>query len=144
MKFTLDTVSITGIGTFGVLLDDDGNEIAKSVEREWKNNEPAVSCVPAGTYDLVWRDSPKYGRRLHLNAPSLGVSAFGYFDDAIPLRSFCMFHPSNWPSQLNGCIGLGDAWMESWGVSNSRNTTKMFEELVGRLTCQMEIIRKVI
>ena len=138
MKFTLDTVSITGIGTFGVLLDGDGNEIAKSVEREWKNNEPNVSCIPAGEYDLVWRDSPKYGRRLHLEQPSLGVSAFG--TDINPLRSFCLFHPANWPNQLNGCIALGDDWMESWGVANSRKTTEMFEEMCLDSSSTIEII----
>lgn len=91
-------------GTFGRLLGD-GLELV-TVEQAWAGNAPRVSCIPEGEYDLVWRDSPKYGRRLHLVGGTVALTA-----DAVErgeaLRSHCLMHPANWARQLQGCIAPG-------------------------------------
>jgi hypothetical protein len=40
------------------------------LEPRWRDNAPNISCIPAGTYDVVPRKSVKYGRHYHiLNVP---------------------------------------------------------------------------
>ena len=41
----LKRIALTERGTFGVLLDN-GVPFAVTLEREWMNNEPSVSCIP--------------------------------------------------------------------------------------------------
>lgn len=123
--FLLKTVSISGIGTFGTMYCN-GKPVCKTVEREWLNNEPNVSCIPAGQYRIEWHGSHKYGRRIHLIAPSLGVTVKGSSQ-----RTHCLFHPANLPHELEGCIAPGEFFLrERWGVGSSKNALRNFEDLV--------------
>ncbi|GAB1141539.1 MAG: hypothetical protein WStaBPW_38650 [Shewanella algae] len=110
----LKTRNIPGIGAFGELFHE-GQRLCVTVEREWQNNQPNVSCIPAGVYTLRHHNSPSKGHCLALEAPSLGVTLFGPSQ-----RTHCLVHIANWPLQLEGCIAPGTAFHpEKWGVINS-------------------------
>ena len=64
-----------------------------TVERPWLDNEPYVSCIPAGTYKAFARVSPSNGNVIELMD--------------VPGRTFIQFHVANWAWQLEGCIGVG-------------------------------------
>lgn len=134
----LKTVSITGVGTFGTMYYN-GKPFCKTVEREWKNNEQNVSCIPAGLYRLEWHDSAKYGRRLHLVAKSLGVTIAGPSQ-----RTHCLLHPANFPHELIGCIAPGKEFAVMGrfiGVTHSRDTLNNLEDLVIEDGCDLLIER---
>ena len=124
--FIMSTVSLLGIGSFGVLENPDRVEVGKTCEQDWEDNKQSISCVPEGLYELIDVKSLKYGNRLHLYNPHHGVTV-----DGPSQRTHCMFHPANYPNELEGCIALGSAWMGSqWGVANSTATTKLFQDQV--------------
>jgi len=143
VRLFLKSASIPGIGTFGRWYHD-GKPLTCSVEREWKNNEPSISCIPAGDYRLQWHDSPKYGRRLHFVAPSLGVTVSGPSQ-----RTHCLIHPANWPNQVQGCNAPGLTFRDKvpdrgLGVASSRVAVELLEALVPDDGCDVTVERYVI
>ena len=58
-------------------------------------NEPYVSCIPAGTYEYKYRNSPSNGHCLELQN--------------VPNRTYIQIHSANYTSQLQGCIAVGDS-----------------------------------
>ena len=79
--------------TLGILIQN-GKEIAKTMELPWRNNTPKISCIPCGEYNVVRRNSPKYGDHFHL----LNV----------PGRQLILIHVANYFHDLLGCIGVGE------------------------------------
>ena len=82
--------------TLGRLLVFNGNrELAQffTLELPWKNNERKVSRIPAGTYRVEPRNSPKYGAHLWVKD--------------VPGRDTILFHSLNFPDQTEGCVGVG-------------------------------------
>lgn len=80
--------------TLGLLIQN-GKEIAKTMELPWRNNQSKISCIPCGEYQVVRRNSPKYGDHFHL----LNV----------PGRQLILIHVANYFSDLLGCIGVGES-----------------------------------
>ena len=76
------THNLVGLGTFGTI--DLGNRLIHTVEREWLNNEPMVSCIPAGTYDVKPNQSPKHGTTFILESDTLGVGLSNGFVNLSP------------------------------------------------------------
>lgn len=77
-------------GTNGVLLRH-GVPLCATIELPWKNNRPAVSCIPEGKYLLVQRSSLRMGRHLLVSS--------------VPGRRFILLHPANNALlELKGCI----------------------------------------
>ena len=104
-------------GTYSYLFREDGSEVCCFVEREWRNNEPFKSCVMEGTYDLIPHNSPKYGECYAMVAPTLGVTLHGP-----SIRTECLIHIANKPSQLLGCAspGLSFGYLgNEWSVKSS-------------------------
>lgn len=100
------------------------------VERPWRNNKPYESCVPEGDYDWLPHQSPKYGECYVLSAPTLGVTVYSQENS---IRTVCLLHPANKPSQLQGCLapGLDFGFLGGeWAVLSSRNAFKI---LMGEL-----------
>lgn len=89
----------TEYGTFGVL--SLGSHRWTTVERPWEHNEPFVSCVPEGTYDLVPHDG-KSGATWAL----VGETVAHYPDGKKP-RSTCILEVANLANEVQGCIGVG-------------------------------------
>ena len=65
--------------------------VCRTIELPWKNNEPRVSCIPEGRYELKKRFSRKY--KIHLQVKDVRG------------RSFILVHPANDAlKELNGCV----------------------------------------
>ncbi len=65
--------------------------VCRTIELPWKGNQPQVSCIPEGCYELRERHSKKYGRHLLVAK--------------VPDRSYILFHPANNAlKELRGCI----------------------------------------
>lgn len=64
-----------------------------TLELPWKNNNLRVSHIPAGTYQVGKRSSPKFGLHFHLinTAP----------------RTFILIHAGNTYKDIQGCILVG-------------------------------------
>lgn len=104
---------------FSILCDENGNAMLKTVERPWKDNQPSISCVPEGEYDLIQHTSPKFGECLALDGEQHGVTVFGPSQ-----RTHILFHPANTASELQGCIAPGFEFgvvRNQWAVLNSRD-----------------------
>lgn len=126
MHLTLRTHNIDGIGSFGKLTLD-GQVVAYTCEREWLNNKPRVSCIPAGEYRLIPHISPKFGLSYGLENPELGVTLHGPSK-----RTRILIHAANFPYELEGCIAPGVGWHRSgWGVRESRRALYHLNDLLG-------------
>jgi len=131
---TLHTVVIPSIGTFGTLVSPYNDELCKTVEREWLDNQPNVSCVPAGTYRLKKVTSPKFGECYCLVNEDLGVSYAGN-----TTRTHILIHVANYPEELEGCIAPGVSYMKnSWGVSSSKVAFKNLKDLLNQYIAEMK------
>ena len=112
--------SVPGKGTFGKLWVAGGGFNCVTVEREWKDNEPFVSCVPAGIYRLVKTvHRGKYPAYQLVNVPD---------------RSAINIHIANAQHELAGCIALG-SWFggsieNNWAIVYSRQTYAKFMHMM--------------
>lgn len=95
-------------GVFGKLIFPDG-WWCYTVERPWLDNKPNVSCIPDGVYYLGLRYSPTVQRITR------GRYSEGWEVQDVPDRTFIMVHPANWPTDLNGCIGVGKSYTSLQG-----------------------------
>lgn len=103
MNLTMFTASVDG-STTGTMKA--GDLLFYTIELPWRNNQPNVSCVPAGEYQLLPYFSPTHGQTWRLHNPALkvwGASAMA----PEGMRSECELHSANWARQLLGCIALG-------------------------------------
>lgn len=92
MKVTILRLS-HGEGIIGACYVN-GMFLCFSLELSWRNNEPEVSCIPAGVYKAVRHTSPKFGET--------------YLLVDVPKRSEILFHAGNSIADTKGCILLGD------------------------------------
>ena len=86
----------------GKLFNDHDELICCTIEKPWLNNEPNVSCVPPGTYNLSPVLSPKFGHVYCLENINLDVSLNGDTQ-----RTHILIHAANKASELLGCIAVG-------------------------------------
>lgn len=127
------------MATFGELWDDQGTRVAVTVECPWLNNQPNISCIPEGRYQLTGYTSPHKGHCLALNAPELGVQLTGP-----ALRTACLMHSANRASELQGCIAPGDSFgvvASEWAVMNSRQTMQALLNRINNQPCTLTIMR---
>mgnify|MGYP003131918448 CR=1 FL=1 len=100
--------------TLGVIKLD--GETFYSVERPWLDNQVSVSCIPTGTYETGWRESPRFGETWHIKD--------------VPDRTYILIHVANFARDVEGCIGLGMGLMgDTVAVSESKKAVARFEEL---------------
>ncbi|MCX2788365.1 DUF5675 family protein [Vibrio sp. Sgm 5] len=134
-KLTLITKGLPN-GTYGELFMN-GERLCYTVEREWNNNNPSISCVPAGAYNLKRHESPRFGECFALEAPTLGVTVYGP-----SVRTHCLMHVANFPHQLEGCIAPGTALHSAkWGVANSKIAMNVLLETLIDDEYELEIVR---
>lgn len=101
-------------GTLGVI-EHNGVKLF-TIERPWLDNAANVSCIPEGTYQARWRESPKFG--------------FTWELQDVPERTYILMHVANYPKDVQGCIGLGTTLMgDKIAVGNSRVAIKSFEAI---------------
>lgn len=86
-----------------------GEKIADTIEKPWEDNQPFISCVPHGTYELVPFTRSNGDHVYALYNPDLDV----YVDaDERPNdngRYSILIHIGNWSQELMGCISPGEA-----------------------------------
>lgn len=109
MNLILKTVSFNNC-TVGKLYTGD-SLICYTIEKPWEDNEPCVSCIPAGVYLLNPCASPKFGNTYCVENSALGVSLCSDTQ-----RTHILFHKANSESELLGCI----APVTSFGVLHGK------------------------
>lgn len=75
---------------------------AVSAERRWADNEPFVSCVPAGFYVLEPHNGTKYRDTWAL----IGDTVSHTSEEGVP-RSACVLHWASSGKGLQGCVSAG-------------------------------------
>lgn len=83
-------------------------KIGYTIERPWANNEPNISCVPSGEYELIdhiSRTKNRWcgGRVLAIFNPNLGIG----LEKGDAPRHHCYLHSLNVPEESQGCPGPG-------------------------------------
>lgn len=99
-------------GTNGILFFK-GQEICKTIELPWKENQRRISCITEGKYKIRKRFSKKFGWHMEL----INVKN----------RDLILIHPANNAlTELNGCIA---PVMEITGEGKGKNSRIAFEKL---------------
>ena len=111
------------IGTFGTLELDD--QVFFTVEKPWKNNEPFESCLPDGEYSLIPHgEYGKDGNVLAIVNRDMGIT---HYQEPDSVRYACLIHTANYPSDVVGCVGLGQDYIADKNmITNSRKSIKEF------------------
>ena len=69
----------------------DGKKLCATIELPWKNNQPQVSCIPEGKYELRKRWTRRFGNHFILMN--------------VPARSYILLHAANDAlKEIKGCI----------------------------------------
>ena len=90
-----------------------------TLELPFKNNQRRVSCIPKGVYDVRKRDGAESGKFKYEHLYILNV----------PNREYILFHIGNKPSDILGCVLLGETKSDNF-VGHS---TKAFKNLMKNL-----------
>ena len=134
-RVALERLETGSEGTFGLI--HFGDRTLFTGELPDQGNEPNVSCIPQGTYEVIWNWSPAFKRPMYLVTNVEG-------------RSGIRIHPANLMGdrgqgllcQLYGCIALGRARGTLHGqqaVLVSRPAVSEFQELMHRQSFDLEI-----
>ena len=123
MKAIIERKDYTDKQVTGEFTLYDGENViftCKTLELPWRDNQNRISCIPTGTYHVVDRVSPTFGRSYHVKSPGL--------NDVVG-RNWILIHPGNYHTQIKGCILVGRALahINSDGyldVTSSRDTLK--------------------
>jgi len=131
MNIYLSTFRQDEIGTFSDVVSG-GMLLGRSVEQPWSNNKRFASCVPEGEYRLVPYNSTEYGPVYLLDNPKLCVYPFEAQCKSENDRYGIIFaHRGSYPRNFQGCIGLGDAYVESLNmVKNTKSTCNKAMDLL--------------
>jgi hypothetical protein len=113
-------------GTRGRLVLPDGWECL-TIELPWRGNRVGKSCVPEGVYDLALRRSGVVERTTN------GDYLEGWEVTGVPGRTYIMVHVANVPSELAGCIAVGQRPSTMWGLPAVSNSQRTFDVLMERL-----------
>lgn len=70
----------------------------KTLELPWKNNEPRISCIPVGKYNVIRHKSPKFGDCFWIKN--------------VLLRSEILIHRGNFYTDILGCVLVGQAFTD--------------------------------
>lgn len=128
---TLLRIGANQDGTFGVLKD--GNvPFALTLEKEWINNRPNISCIPNGSYVCRRVNSPRFGETFEV-ADVQG-------------RTHILFHKGNTEDDSRGCILIGEEFgplgdKEVAVLSSNRGFKEFMQRLKGQVEFQLIIKR---
>lgn len=81
-------------------LSFDGIFLGYTLEPKWANNAVGASCVPSGTYKLIFDDGGRFNEEYGHECIKLGD---------VPGRSEILFHKGNLPAHTKGCILVGSS-----------------------------------
>jgi hypothetical protein len=107
-------------GVFGMLLDDNGIPLGLTAERPWMDNEPNISCIPAGVYPLNQHNSHHFGEVVKI--------------DNVPHRTRILIHKGNNPlNDSRGCILVGAKLGWLGGSTAILNSSEVFKGMMAYL-----------
>lgn len=138
----LDRYGSTPRGTFGELRVSGYSNTFYTVEKPWQDNEPFMSCVPEGEYDLRWLPTttqvpPSWGgHSWYLSGATVGVHT-GH-------RTRCCLHIANVADNVEGCVGVGQRLgvvSGQWAVLSSADALTQLLGLVGPEDARLVINR---
>lgn len=101
-----------------------------SIERPWLDNRNNVSCIPTGTYQVIWSRSPR-------------LRKFTYEILRVPGRGGIRIHSGNRAADSLGCPLLGlrtGSIGADRAVLASRSAVARFEDYFQRKTFTLEVI----
>lgn len=133
MKLIIKRFKNIDDGTIGEFVLYEG---AKAVQRGY-TLEPAGEDttqsgkdrrIPAGLYQTVWHDSPRFKRVLPL-----------LFNDNVPKSRYILIHAGNYPKHTQGCILLGASYTKQ-GVFESVKTLEALLSFIQGKGLEVEII----
>lgn len=135
LKATLTRFVTSEFGTQGHL-EFDGFE-CRTLELPWLDNEPRVSCIPAGVYTSSLYPSSKFG--------------LVYVIEDVPNRDGILIHQGNFAgnkalghkSDVEGCILVGQKFGVLEGqlaVLNSRKTLLALREFLNNEPFELTIV----
>ncbi len=93
MELTLVRTEILPDGVFGQLRGPARTTLC-TMEDDWRDNAPRISCIPSGVYVLQRTIYHKH------NYETFEVTG-------VPGRSRILIHPANTEEDVEGCIGVG-------------------------------------
>jgi hypothetical protein len=123
-----------------------------SMELLWKNNNPSVSCIPAGEYICKYTKSNSFSKlaneryfKKHGKKPEKEIEVHTYEIMNVTGRAGCRIHPANFAFQLRGCIALGSSHADInkdgvIDVTNSGKTIEKFENIMNKEDFKLIII----
>lgn len=137
MNARLTRLETSDEGTFGILTYTFGHLFTG--ELPWRGNAKGESCIPTGTYNVLMRVSPRFGRCYHI--------------EAVPERTNILLHNGNWcgddhlgfKTHVDGCIllGLSRGSLEGQhAVFSSRRARHKFEAEMGGKPFELEIVEQ--
>lgn len=103
----------------------------KVLELPWRNNEPRVSCIPPGKYDVIWSLSPRF-------------HVFMYEIVRVPMRGGIRIHSGNTVDHTLGCPLVGQQILSIKGrpfISISKPTLVNFENHLERKPFKLIVVR---
>lgn len=111
--------------TTGTIKFPDGT-IFHTMELPWKENQNRISCIPEGKYHLGMRRSGVVSRTTG------GQYQSGWEVQDVPNRTYIMFHVGNYPSDFEGCVGVGMGQTTYQNgnrmITNSQKAFRLFME----------------
>lgn len=125
MHVHLHRISDIETGTYGILLLNNA-PLCLTLEDCWLDNQPYISCIPAGTYDCVRYKSSKFGRV--------------WLVKNVPERTGILFHEGNYAGtkgerdgNTTGCILFGSTLLFDYegrtvGVGRSLDAERLFNK----------------
>lgn len=98
-----------------------------TLELPWLNNQPNISCIPAGTYKAKKHISPSLGQVIHI----LDVEG----------RTWIYIHKGNFTRQIKGCVLVGDGikYVDKDDIPDVTNSEKAFDGLMAALPDEFEV-----
>ena len=119
MNVKIQRIQKDSFQSLGILTIYDDNDFpyweCRTLELPDLDNKNRISCIPEGEYEVVKRNSAKYGDHFHI------------LD--VPNRSYILIHSANYKRQLLGCLAVGLSHTDIDGdghrdVTRSKSTLK--------------------
>ena len=135
MKLELNRCQTDDKQTLGelYLLSDNEAVLNKwmTLELPHMNNTRYISRIPAGTYNAVIHNSPRFGKTLWIQD--------------VPNRSEILIHQGNYHTQIKGCILIGQNHIDINNdglkdvTSSRKSMTKLMSQLQGLESIEITI-----
>jgi hypothetical protein len=117
-QVTLKRTHRAGEATLGIM-ELNHKEICRTLENEWLNNEPFISCIPAGDYVVKSYSSSKYPDCWEVKD--------------VDGRSYILLHNGNITDHTQGCILVGKSWgflQDQLAVLSSKTTLNKLRSIL--------------